>query len=422
MARNGIAAYLVLVFGLAWGVVALGLFSGLLVLRGDQAGAGTYLILLLYATIPALAAWGARRVAPGGPELSVVRPGGWRRVLGVALYPFAVSVLIYTALTVIGITRPDWSFGALARNLEPVMATLGQGPLEPGGQFAVIVLIFAPLASIVLGATAYALVALGNEAGWRGYLEPRLAAAFGQAPAYIINALLWLVWLGPLYVAMHLQLAAEGEGAEEARAMLPRFLLLLLALSCILGEIRRRSGNVGLSAVFLGSFFAQSSYGGAGLWPFLFTEVREPWTGTLGWVSVVVWCLAAGVTFVFPTRLPVGQAAGPAAPLKVKPKRGADRSSEPVAGPAEGAMPQSGNHPAQPARVAAEPEVTEQPGSDIADAAENVKKTARVAEPVRKAGKKPGNPGGQPKGKKNKGSSPGQRASKSGAGKKKGKR
>lgn len=318
--------YLALVFGLAWGVVAAGLFSGLLALRGDEAGAGAYVILLAYAGVPALAAWAARRLAAGGPEMPALRAGSWRRILGVALYPFAVSALIYAALTVFGISRPDWSFGTLARNLEPHLATLGQGAIEPGGQFAVIVLIFAPLMSILVGATAYALVALGNEAGWRGYFEPRLSALFGQLPAYIVNALVWAVWLGPLYVAMHVQLAGEGQGPAEARAMLPRFLLLLFALSCILGEIQRRSGSVGLAAIFLGSFFAQSSYVGAGLWPYLFTEVREPWTGTLGWVSVVIWCVAAGITLVFPTRLPAGQQTAPAAPLKVKPKPGAGKA------------------------------------------------------------------------------------------------
>ncbi|MFP4500078.1 MAG: CPBP family intramembrane glutamic endopeptidase [Candidatus Hydrogenedentota bacterium] len=320
MDKKGTLTYLALAIGGAWLYAGVILSGGILNLR--DYGPGEFLMLLIYIFIPAVAALVARRITGSDARraLPTLAPGGWGRLLGVALLPFGVSVIIYTTLTIFGLGRPDWSLGKLANQVEPVLTTMGQSDPVSGGQLAFVALIGVPLLSLVLGVTLYAAVALGNELGWRGFLQPRLMH-LGPLVAYIVVALTWALYAGPLFMAWVIQLSPADEGVNEARALLPRFLLMLLALSCILGEILRRSGSLGLASVFLGSFYAQSSNVGAGIWAYLFTHIREPWTGTLGWVSVICWLAAALALVLFPDRVRQTETKEPPAePQAVQPK------------------------------------------------------------------------------------------------------
>lgn len=55
----------------------------------------------------------------------------------------------------------------------------------------------------VIGCLTYAplvnmLLAVGEEAGWRGFLYPQLKAKFGKRPGWLIGGVIWGMWHWPL--------------------------------------------------------------------------------------------------------------------------------------------------------------------------------------------------------------------------------
>ena len=293
---------LLLAYGFVIGTVALGLLD----IGVDSMM--TKVMLLAFVCTPALAALAARPFAlPLPQEAPTLKAGNMRRILGMALLPFAVTVLIHVAITVFGYAQPDWGLGKVLAGIEPYLAQSGQTAEGAGGQIAAALLVLMPIVSIALGMTVYAFVALGVELGFRRFLQPRLLRAFDRPLAYTMSALALILWLAPLFVAWKIQVNADGTGIAQVRGAAPRFVLMLAALTVILGEVQRRSGSTGLAAVFLGSFFAQSSYINAGMWSSLYSQVVEPATGTFGWFSVVTWCLVAVIIYVFPSRIEAAQ-------------------------------------------------------------------------------------------------------------------
>lgn len=87
-------------------------------------------------------------------------------------------------------------------------------------------------------------MSLGEELGWRGYLLPRLLV-LGRLPAYLLGGLLWAVWHYPL---IFLLAGYNTEGNKALTTVL--FTSVVLCLSIILGELRRRTGSVWPASLF----------------------------------------------------------------------------------------------------------------------------------------------------------------------------
>lgn len=83
------------------------------------------------------------------------------------------------------------------------------------------------------------LFALSEEFGWRGYLEPRLAA-LGVAPArrHLLVAVVWGVWHVPYILAL------DDYTELPLPVQLPLFFAAVTAMSYWYGVVRERTGSV----------------------------------------------------------------------------------------------------------------------------------------------------------------------------------
>lgn len=111
-------------------------------------------------------------------------------------------------------------------------AAAGQVDLEPGFGAAL-------GAALAVNLVPRMIFALSEELGWRGYLEPRLAA-LGVAPArrHLIVAAVWGVWHLPYILAL------EDYTELPLAVQLPLFLAAVTAMSYWYGVVRERSGSV----------------------------------------------------------------------------------------------------------------------------------------------------------------------------------
>ncbi len=112
---------------------------------------------------------------------------------------------------------------------------------------------------ILVGVTFNALVALGEEMGWRGYLLERLSRDLGLGPASAAVGVVWGLWHAPLILAGYnyslygLSSCLEPAGGLKA---LGSFTLFTTVLGILLAVLRVKGGSTYISAAGHGTLNA----------------------------------------------------------------------------------------------------------------------------------------------------------------------
>jgi len=269
MDKKGIAAYIAIVFIVSYGIEALMFAMNL--------SPWVACALLL---VPPLAAWIASGLSASGsyragPVWPIPKGPALRMTFGMPIV-FGVA---YGIASLAGFTRFDWDFGelmGLLTSVEQLHVEPQLAPLVPKFFF-----VMGLVLAIVLGPTAYAVMMLGNEYGWRGYLLPRLMP-LGRWPAYVVTGLLWGLSILPPVLMM--------PGAAPLRDAL-RLLTMMVALSLLLGEVWNRSRHLGLTAVCSGCCLCQATT----VWTFsvVSNTTLLPWAGAFDSVAIVAFLVLA---------------------------------------------------------------------------------------------------------------------------------
>lgn len=165
---------------------------------------------------PALA---ALLVTPRGFLRRALRWPGWRWAMAGLLLPFAFALL--------GVAG-----AALLREAGLVLA-----PPPPPEDGIVGVLLFAPVFILAFG--------LGEEVGWRGWLQPRLETRFSARTATLAVAGIWLLWHLPLMVDP----AAIGKGGGPG---ILGACISIVSGAFLMAWLARRSGSALAGAFFHG--------------------------------------------------------------------------------------------------------------------------------------------------------------------------
>ena len=200
--RQGVLVYAV-------GVLVLSTLAGLVMASSPDPG--TSAGALLFVLSPLLMAAGLRTLGREGwadAGLRLGRERGW----------YAVALLLFPVLFAVPLV-----LGAL----------VGDAHLAPGSaeRFAVL---------FATGLVARLTFAAFEELGWRGYLEPRLAAL--GVPAlrrHLAVGVLWAVWHVPYIVAF-----GDGYTTLPLAVQIPTFSVAVLAMAVIWGVARDRTGSV----------------------------------------------------------------------------------------------------------------------------------------------------------------------------------
>ncbi|MDQ1256638.1 MAG: protease family protein [Candidatus Hydrogenedentes bacterium] len=287
MDRKGITVYLAVNFvALLAACVALH-FSGAASADSTLYGTGAFYALMWLPAVSGLAASLASR------DTGVRKPALWPvPLIGAAALTVAVAILfvaLYTATTLAGWTQPDWKLSALMEEMGS--QAQGASPLP----FIVLGFLF----TLGLGPTLYALLSVGSEWGWRGYLQPRLMP-LGHARASLLGGLLWALWLLPLNAVL------SGGDTLAAWTHAGAMSAMWFAFGVALNELWARTRHVGLTAVCCGCVLGHTS----GMWTYLFPSTESYLAGPFGVIATAAWAVIALILLVLPCKPePVEQAA-----------------------------------------------------------------------------------------------------------------
>lgn len=163
------------------------------------------------------------------------------------------------------------------------------------------------LADVVVTAVWLAIVggllAVGEEVGWRGYLQPRLCSRFGTYPGLLGVGLLWAFW--------HLPLLLLGYVFPQA-PVVGGFLLfpcIGIGMSFFLGWLRDASGGIWAPVLAHGSYNAFF-----GTLVFTMSFGRSTWGAYLIIVALTLATGALSLPLLRPTREGVPVIETPSAP------------------------------------------------------------------------------------------------------------
>jgi membrane protease YdiL (CAAX protease family) len=131
---------------------------------------------------------------------------------------------------------------------------------------------------------AFLFVALGEEPGWRGFLQPMLQRRLGVLGATSCVAVVWAVWHAPLL------------GAEFAWEIVPPFLLSVVAAAFVLAWVFNSAGGSVLLPMLM---HATVNTLGAGL---VFRWVAEDQLAFFWYIYAAVWMAIAYAVTAFGAR------------------------------------------------------------------------------------------------------------------------
>lgn len=251
---KGIASFLVLAFGGAWTVWGIAWFFHVL-----NTGPGGQIVVALGAFAPALAALVVRKwVTREGFADAGLKPN-LKRSWPYYLFGWLSPLLVVGVIMVLAVP-----FGI--RPVRPLSAIL--------------------VLTVTAGSLLAAPLFLGEEFGWRSYLQIRWRS-HRPLQAAMLTGVVWGVFHYPLILI-------GFEGYENAFLGLPVFTVSAILLSIVLGWLRVTTGSVWASCV------AHSAVNGIGgsLTAYLFLGTGHflavSYLGLLGWVPLTLLCV--GIT------------------------------------------------------------------------------------------------------------------------------
>ena len=212
-------------------------------------------MLALRMFTPALASWVVCRfvtheswLRASGLTLRSPGPGGgrgWPRILGFATIGVGVVVAALALLLALvvgaGWFSPDWALTSFTNRLRDIAP---DGPLPP----VAVIWVLTVVANVFAAYTVNGLVALGEETGWRGWLQSALEP-LGPGRGIALTGTIWGLWHAPLIV-----MGYEYGGRLPAVAGIALFTCLCAGLGTLLSWLRVRSGSVIPAAVTHGAF------------------------------------------------------------------------------------------------------------------------------------------------------------------------
>lgn len=98
------------------------------------------------------------------------------------------------------------------------------------------------------------LFAVGEEAGWRGFMMPRLTEDLGLWQARVVGGIIWAVWHWPVILLAGYEYGVNYLGAPVLGLLV--WCVVCIALNALLDWLYQKSGSIWVPSLAHGAFNA----------------------------------------------------------------------------------------------------------------------------------------------------------------------
>jgi membrane protease YdiL (CAAX protease family) len=247
--KQSFALYFLLAFGLAW---LCQVYGSLLLLRDGNAA--VYRALLSVSMFcPLVAVLVAKRIVLHQPTGIGWKVRGKRRYwlaawFGPAVFTVLAALLYFAVFSSRLDLSGSWLVTAYGGEMdaETLRSQLGVSNLS--------YLLETGLFAITLAPPINMLFAVGEEAGWRGYMMPQLKECFGLLNGRLLGGVIWGVWHWPIMLLTGYEYGTNYLGAPVLGLVV--WCVVCFALNTLLDWLYEKTGCIWVSAIAHGAFNA----------------------------------------------------------------------------------------------------------------------------------------------------------------------
>lgn len=247
--KQGFGLYFLFAFGLAW---LLQVYASLLLIRDGNATA--YQALLAVSMFcPLAATLLVKKVFLHQPTGIGWKVRGKRRYwlaawFGPAVFTVLAAVLYFAVFPSRLDTSGSWLATAYGGQWTPeaLKTELGVTTTSYLIQNGLLAVTLAPLANMI--------PAVGEEAGWRGYMMPRLKERLGLLNGRLLGGVIWGVWHWPLMLLVGYEYGTDYLGAPVLGLVV--WCVICFAMNSLLDLLYEKTGCIWVPAIAHGAFNA----------------------------------------------------------------------------------------------------------------------------------------------------------------------
>ena len=244
--------YLLLVFGLAW----LCQIGGCRVLIADNDVALFQLLLVLTMLCPLASVLIVKRLVhhePTGVKWHITFRGhakdwlfAW---LGLSVLTAVGSALFFLVFPALFDTSGSYILAALGEDAVTPFFESGMTPMTYFWVCLAQGVTYAPLINTI--------PAVGEEAGWRGFMMPRLKEQFGLVKGRVIGGVIWAVWHFPVMLLAGYEYGTDYIGAPVLGLLV--WCVVCVAVGTLLDWLYDKTGSIWAPALAHGAFNAAAT-------------------------------------------------------------------------------------------------------------------------------------------------------------------
>ena len=247
--KQSFALYILLAFGLAW---LCQVYGSLLLLRDGNAA--VYRALLSVSMFcPLVAVLAVKKVYLHQPTGIGWKVRGKRRYwlaawFGPAVFTVLAALLYFAVFSSRLDLSGSWLVTAYGGEMdaETLRSQLGVSSLS--------YILETGLFAITLAPPINMLFAVGEEAGWRGYMMPQLKERFGLLNGRLLGGVIWGVWHWPIMLLTGYEYGTNYLGAPALGLVV--WCVVCFALNTLLDWLYEKTGCIWVSAIAHGAFNA----------------------------------------------------------------------------------------------------------------------------------------------------------------------
>ncbi len=247
--KQSLALYFLLAFGLAW---LCQVYGSLLLLRDGNAA--VYRALLSVSMFcPLVAVLAAKRIVLHQSTGIGWKVRGKRRYwlaawFGPAVFTVLAALLYFAVFSSRLDLSGSWLVTAYGGEMdaETLRSQLGVSSLS--------YMLQTGLSAITLAPPINMLFAVGEEAGWRGYMMPQLKERFGLLNGRLLGGIIWGVWHWPIMLLTGYEYGTNYLGAPVLGLVV--WCVVCFALNTLLDWLYEKTGCIWVSAIAHGAFNA----------------------------------------------------------------------------------------------------------------------------------------------------------------------
>jgi len=234
-----LSAFLLITFAAAWGLQLIGVFSG-----SQTLYSALLTVVMLTPLLAVVITHRGIKKAKTGIEWKPKLKKGWKWYLLAWWSPFLLTAVGSGVYFLLFPGRFDPDMGFLAAQIETVGSPLPAGTLVLIQTAAA--LLYAPFVNMVF--------AMGEEAGWRGYLTPALTERFGKRKALVLSGVIWGMFHWPIILLSGYEYGTGYWGAPWLGLVV--MLVFTTAGGILLSWLYEKTGSIWSCALWHGALNA----------------------------------------------------------------------------------------------------------------------------------------------------------------------